>query len=268
MKTCMVLARVYVVFLFGSIAVAGDAIASGRSPLSEETIVPTNLVLHYSFEAITTDTVRDESETKTKGIIKGATPVEKGAIGAGMYFNGKDAYVDAALPAVSGNAFTYALWVCPEAYGPEDYYDWAGAILLAKRGHYQDQRLNLTSKGNLQFSLFDKRRKRHSLISKTALPLNKYTHVVAVFDGKGLRLFIDGRLDASQDDEFEISYKEAGEWFRVGGGFEYLQFKGIIDEVMVFDRGLSSAEARSLGRTKTNEPAEPTPDGDGLKPAP
>ena len=97
--------------------------------------------------------------------------------------------------------------------------------------------------------------------SAAIIPLNQWTHVVAVYGSSGgggnLRLYVNGELVA--EDVFLSAYAPTSprpdtdlNMTRIGAseltseGNRRYPFNGSIDEVMIFDRALSSDEIRAM----------------------
>jgi hypothetical protein len=93
------------------------------------------------------------------------------------------------------------------------------------------------------------------VVSSTAIPLNTWTHVAAVFDASTgtLRLYINGELAALQTNVTSASVNtvfQSNEPLLIGagdlGGNVRDFFKGLIDEVELFDRALTQAEIDAI----------------------
>jgi len=104
------------------------------------------------------------------------------------------------------------------------------------------------------------------LSSSSPVPLNAWTHVAAVREGSVGRIYIDGVLDSSA--VLTAGTVANSDPFAIGGHFDTQfnppvevdhTFGGLIDEVEIFDRALSSAEiaaifdAGSAGKCKPGE---------------
>jgi hypothetical protein len=86
---------------------------------------------------------------------------------------------------------------------------------------------------------------------KTAIPLNAYTFVAGIFDGSALKLYNNGVLDTNLVSAQSIPTNALA--LRIGadptGGSYY---KGLMDEVMLFNRALTAAEIQSIYNASTN----------------
>jgi hypothetical protein len=86
---------------------------------------------------------------------------------------------------------------------------------------------------------------------RATLPLNTFALAAGTFDGASLKLYINGVLDTNLNSSLVIPTN--GVALRLGadlaGGSA---FKGLIDEVMLFNRALSAAEIQSIYNAGTN----------------
>ena len=94
------------------------------------------------------------------------------------------------------------------------------------------------------------------LASQRPIEAGRWQHVLLTYDGrrkpKGVRMYMDGR-----EQEFEVLFSnldwpsQSNQSLKVGGGGGLdNRFSGRIDEVRVYGRALTAAEARSLASTK------------------
>lgn len=98
------------------------------------------------------------------------------------------------------------------------------------------------------------------LFSTNEVPVNVWTHVAATYDGRAMKIYLNGQLDASLDLGVTAVPKTGTDPLIIGytneGRSTY--FKGLIDEVEIFDRALEPAEiaaifnAGSAGKCKPN----------------
>ncbi len=92
---------------------------------------------------------------------------------------------------------------------------------------------------------------------------NRWHHVVGTYDGKEMRLYVDGELQAaSTSQKGPIAYPEKG-YFDIGvyrDDNEFYTTKGLLHEVCVYDRALSEPEIAARAKAKTLEmPVLPEP---------
>jgi hypothetical protein len=75
-------------------------------------------------------------------------------------------------------------------------------------------------------------------------PVNRWSHLALTYDGARLRLFLDGTQVSSRTATGTIRMTTDPLW--IGGNHPYGEyFRGVIDEVRVYDRALSPAEVRA-----------------------
>jgi hypothetical protein len=72
----------------------------------------------------------------------------------------------------------------------------------------------------------------------------KWHHIAEVYDGKAIKLYIDGALDAQAEPVGKLPTNDLPMWIgaRPGG----VAAKGIIDEVRFYDRAISEQEVKAL----------------------
>ena len=89
-----------------------------------------------------------------------------------------------------------------------------------------------------------------------AVPVNRWSSVALTYDGSTLRLYVDGNQVSSHGTTGSIQTPDSPLW--IGGNHPYGEhFRGLIDEVRVYDR--------ALGRAKLREDmATPVKPADGL----
>jgi len=79
---------------------------------------------------------------------------------------------------------------------------------------------------------------------------NKWHHVTVTYDGKKGRLFVDGDKLVDIDVSGDVSQNK--EPLHIGDGNNERHFNGFIDEVRVYNRGLSEAEVQQNYVVKSN----------------
>lgn len=83
-------------------------------------------------------------------------------------------------------------------------------------------------------------------IANTALALNKWSHVVGVYDGANVKIYINGVLDKTITDVSGTISVAANKELWLGSRAELgYGFKGLIDEAAVYSRALDAAEVVS-----------------------
>jgi hypothetical protein len=171
---------------------------------------------------------------------------EAGRAGMARRFNGKD-FVDAGKDVAKFNyrdPFTFAAWVKPETANgailsrAEDYFEGQGHALYLLNG-----KLRL----HIIFRWTDLGMR---VETEDPIRLNEWQHVAATYDGSmkaaGVRIYVNG-----EPKKLKVLFDqciwpiESKEPFRIGAGGG-LRFEGLIDEVRVYERALTSEEAAVL----------------------
>jgi hypothetical protein len=99
----------------------------------------------------------------------------------------------------------------------------------------------------------------HADVDRTE-PTLRWSHLAVTYDGTTLRLFIDGDEVSSRPTTGSILETAAPLW--IGGNHPYGEyFRGLIDEVRVYDRALSPAEVRGEMGTAIRAASGPTTRG-------
>lgn len=115
-----------------------------------------------------------------------------------------------------------------------------------------DYSLSLTSSGKpmveLRLGAFPEDIK--TLTSEVAVKPDLWTHVVATYDGAEIVVYVDGLVGAQVDATGPLAYLAADKaqplGLALGNQFERNRpLKGLLDEVRIYDRGLTAGEVRS-----------------------
>jgi len=198
------------------------------------------LVAAYGFnEAAGTVQVTDASGRGNTGTISGATRTTAGKFGGALSFNGTSAWVtvnDApSLDLTTG--MTIEAWVKPSTVT-----GWRSVVLKE-------------APGGLAYALYSGDNASHpagyvhissdiGVTGTTAMAANVWTHLAVTYDGTTLRLFVNGvRVRSQSAAGAAITTSGA---LRIGGNaFWGEYFKGLIDEVRIYNRALSVNEIQA-----------------------
>lgn len=194
-----------------------------------------DLVAHYTFDEGSGPTLRDQSGNGNDGVIHGAQWVRCGK-GFALKFDGVDDYTE--FPASKSlditEAVTVAAWVKPEALPG---FGEPGVVGKGYESYvityYQDGKCWWYISGGPNNC-------------KGTVALGSWHHVVGTFDGRKMRLYVDGEL--MDERTATVSKIDSGKEAFLGkssGTVQYTQnalFKGQIDDVEIFNRALTSEE--------------------------
>jgi len=207
------------------------------------------LVAFWSFDENNRNIVPDKSGNGHNGTIYGATWA-KGIAGTGLYFDGLNDYVD--VPDDRGlsltDAVTVSAWIWLDLDWLPEGHGGAGAIVCK---HY-----DVAGKGYALRVLKDRRLRAllegQHFDSQSKLNPGQWTHVAFTFDNSDgmVSLYINGNKEGRG--VIAGSLTSSGCELRIGdqscypGGTGTEVFQGVIDEVRIFSRALSSEEIRLL----------------------
>lgn len=221
--------------------------------------LPAGLVLHYTFDqAATNGVIVDKSGLHNDGRIVGAKWIAAGKQGGGLEFAAtKDCVTVANHGSLNPKKLTLA--VCFKT----SKTDVATRRIVDKRAQ-RGYALSIAgdskypkSIGHLTFTV-----NGYHTGSDNVLTDGAWHHAVAVFDGKELNLYVDGVLQkaitscseeiaANLDDltigENKLNTNEPGR-----------SFDGALDEIMIFNRALTTDEIKSLIGAAGSAPSKPT----------
>jgi hypothetical protein len=203
-----------------------------------------------------TNTMTDRSgngNTGTMTNMSTTTSPTDGKIGQAFNFDGVNDIVKVSSnPALEGlSALTISLWMKTPVIGAAvpgrrivsksngataDNY----AITYGGSANDENIRFRVTTAGGQQN--FD---------TTTNVVLNKWIHVVGVYNGTDLRVYMDGVLDVTTpvaqtgtitDDDRELSFGDHAD----DGDVSNRNYEGLLDEVRIYNRALSATEVKQL----------------------
>jgi hypothetical protein len=171
-----------------------------------------------------------------------------GISGKALSFDGIDDYVD--IPDTSTlnpETFTLSAWIKFNNYNQDNlvvgkhYSGSDGGYWL---GVYYDQ---------AQFWLSDEPPVR--LHTSETYRDDRWHHIAGVYDGQNQYLYVDGDLAVQVEKIYSIFSTQNIHIGAIVQGQYYGAFDGLIDEVMIYDRAVSSAEIEELYYLHLPEPA-------------
>ena len=136
--------------------------------------------------------------------------------------------------------FTICAWVKLEQTYNYHYIIWKDGIKWPEEGpgRRTDIWVEMTGPVTVMWNYEDR------LDGKKIVTDNKWHHVAEVYDGKSIKLYIDGALDGEAQPSGKLPTNQLPMWIgaRPGG----VAAKGIIDEVRFYDRALSEEQIKAL----------------------
>jgi len=224
---------------------AATVTASTPVTVSASTGGPVGLVAAYGFNEGTGSSATDLSGKGNVGTLSGATWIDAGRFGKALSFNGSSSRVtvqDSASLDLSG-AMTLAAWVYPTAAMAD-----RRVVIVKERPGSNAYHLHASSanSGKALTGFFSTAWNR--LWTPAGLPVNKWTHLAATYDGVRQRLFVNGVQVASRAQTGAIA--TSGSPLRIGAdGARGEHFRGRIDEVRIYNRALSRTEIATVMNT-------------------
>jgi hypothetical protein len=197
----------------------------------------TGLVAAYGFDEGTGASATDSSGNGNTGTIAGATWATPGMYGGALEFDGATSAVTIA-DAVSldlADAMTLEAWVRPSV-APEG---WRAII------HKDVDRYYLTAGSDTDRPVVGGTfgTVNQNVAGPAVLPVNTWTHVAATYDKTTIRLYVNGIEVATGAQTAEVSTSDAV--LTIGADFYGENFAGLIDEVRIYSRALSTAEIQT-----------------------
>jgi hypothetical protein len=210
-----------------------------------------NLVLYYSFDEGNGDKTKDLSGNGNDGTLKGGVGWVNGKFAKALQFNGKDSYVDCGKSdsLKIKKEVTLALWVNlavpPSSLGSDSRVvvrENAGAPPFVSYG------LTVNANGQSGFGLEISAAHADTYSkSKTIPEKGIWYHVAGIYDGSKCDIYINGKLENSLPETGDLVVNPNINTMigaDVNRNTEY--FNGIIDEVVIYSRALSSEEIQTL----------------------
>ncbi len=196
------------------------------------------LISYWSFNqnTVADKTIKDVFGTNN-GTMNGNVEVVNGKIEDALKFSGGHVDCGAAKDLIDiGNEITLEMWIKPEKAG------WAIIAGISKSGSntyvtaWSDQR-------RVDFNIWNGALETWPFHSAAQPELNNWHHVACVYDGFEAIIYINGEIDNKK--AFEGNLKHNGENFWMGarkvGGLPY---NGLLDELRIYNRGLSQDEVK------------------------
>ena len=151
--------------------------------------------------------------------------------------------------------FTVSIWVKPvEAGSKQGNGQSNGMISSSGSGYYDGWRLAVYDTKNF-IPTFQIGRGKNAISLRSSLPLSRgfWNHLVASWDGKTMKIFVNGVIAGSE--EFTGPAQPAKSSLAVGyTGFGVGSLKMAVDELAVFNRALFPGEIAALSLARTELP--------------
>ncbi|MDZ7261704.1 MAG: CotH kinase family protein, partial [candidate division KSB1 bacterium] len=199
------------------------------------------LVAYYKFDEGQGTVVTDFSGNELHGTIIGAAEWTRGKKDGGLLFNGMDSYVNCGNSAKFNlsEQITLAAWVFPLDVANGEDNEWIS------KGDYA---WALKEKGWGAFEFFVYHQGWHE--ANVALDPHIYngvwTHFAGTYDGQEIKLYVNGDSVNSLAYVGPIAVTDAAVYLGHNSQVANRYFEGVLDEVMIFNRALTSVEIKNI----------------------
>ena len=163
-----------------------------------------------------------------------------GKQGKALGFNGKGYVSIPHEDFFNAPSFTVSVWTKLEQVYDYQYIIWKDGIQWPEEGPGRriDIWVEMTGPVTVMWNYQDR------LDGRKVIADGKWHHIAEVYDGKSIKLYIDGTLDGRAEPSGKLPTNKLPMWIgaRPGG----VAAKGIIDEVRFYDRAISDEQIKAL----------------------
>jgi hypothetical protein len=195
------------------------------------------------------------------GRLNGGGSFTNGVVGAAFVLDGVNDHIrvpDSAQLRFS-NAMSIEMWIWPEAV---DHYQalaskWDTVPYITQRSYV----MGINPSGRAYFGISRDGTDYTSLsaVTTNSLSVRKWTHLVGSYDGRNVRIYLDGKLHSDEAYSSTAPVMQGTGDVGIGGvvggaseGAVDYPFWGRIDEVSMYARALTEAEVKSIYEAKEN----------------
>ena len=233
---------------------AGNTTLSTGVPVTVQNLSPPGLVGAWAFDEGSGTAIGDQSGRGNNGTVANGTWVTGGKFNGAVSFNGNNTSVtipdSATLDLTTG--MTLEAWVRPSFVG-----DWRTAVMKEQPGNLV-YGLYANVSGDRPATEIYVGGAGRLLNGTSTLPAGAWSHLAATYDGATARLYLNGAQVAQLTQAGSILTSNSP--LRIGGNSVWGEyFNGLIDEVRVYNRALTTTELQSdMNRSITPDTTPPT----------
>ncbi|MGI6606595.1 MAG: LamG-like jellyroll fold domain-containing protein [Peptococcia bacterium] len=219
----------------GVLASFSDMQVTNKSTVDK---VISSLVGRWSFDEGCGTAAADTSGNNLNGVINGATWVD-GKVGKALKFDGVNDYVEIPYDPILNptKAITIEAWINPCSTAADQ------RILSKSPYPNNDYSMIRASNNRVLVSMKMGETVQSAYSPANAVPVGSWTHVVGTYDGQRMRLYINGTQVNSFAVCGEINAHETP--LMIGKNATSAYFKGMVDEVCIYDKALTANEILS-----------------------
>lgn len=202
--------------------------------------IPKGYIARYSLNG----NANDDSEYRNHGKFEGPIITRTNRNGyedSAMYFSKESSlYVPDSKALNLSNTISISVWVKAGKYTgtiTNGLHPWR--TIVNKWGFFDGYFLAINPYGHLRWRI-----ENEIIESSAPFPINEWTHIVVIYDGKSLKIYLNGILDNSapyigtiEPNTFRFTIGQQSNKFGLNG-----RFLGLIDEVVIYNRALNEKE--------------------------
>jgi uncharacterized protein (TIGR03437 family) len=221
--------------------------SSKTASLNIQAPTQSSLIAAYAFDENSGSTTTDASGNSNTGQIKGATWTASAKHGKALSFNGSSSYIDLGKSATlqSSGSMTWSAWIYATGNPPDD------GQIIARSDNSTGWQLKTTpdtGKRTFGIAVSGSSSGHTQRYSKTVYSLNTWYYVAGVYNTgtKTLDIYVNGVLDnGTLTGTIPGSQVNPALNATIGERSGGYYFKGVIDDVRVYNRPLSVAEIQN-----------------------
>ncbi len=238
--------------VFGAVTIPLQVIARIQAAGGERS-VERGLILRYGFDQEDGDVVADQGPHRHDGAVHGAEIVQSGGRGWVCRFDGSTDYIEVAnadfIEKIQDEV-SMALWI---KIAPAIQTKTLNFPHLVSKGAthshlFSDFSFGISRAGGLAWQYANANNQPATVESDQPISKDAWHHVAATFGKGAIKLYVDGELQAAKTGPYE-SLRRSGQPLYIGCRYpEPLLdgFKGLIDDIRLWDRVLSDREVLAL----------------------
>ncbi|MFC1526376.1 LamG domain-containing protein [Candidatus Latescibacterota bacterium] len=198
-----------------------------------------------AIELLMSGDARDTSDNGHHGKIEGATPATDrfGREGMALHFDGDDWILVSPPPALSDQAITVSLWA---RYDSSEFRWWNNCMLAQDNGSDDGDRRIIQLSTHWRSIDWHRMGEAEDANSPVIIEPDVWYHIAATYDGHNHRLYVDGLLHDTRSGSLRQHSEEPLFVGRKGSDETDFTFRGVLDDVRIYNRALSGEEIARL----------------------
>jgi hypothetical protein len=212
------------------------------------------LVGHWKLDENSGTTAADSSGSNNNGTLVGGPSWVPGISGSALHFDGTGTAGAASNTVNAGNNpslngivdYTLSFWVKFDPGYVGNGGEWAN-LVGKTQGYAFTYMLYVNADGHIRAHHTQSNGTYALVDSSTILPTGEWVHVAQVADGSHLRMYINGVEDSNTVAYDGTAWSMPTANTYIGQDTRESTFKGTIDEVRIYNRGIAEDEAETIG---------------------